>query len=511
MWFNTLVLAILSFFFAFYYFVVRRLNYWKSRNVPCLKPLPFFGNYKDYILLRKKFLFVTDEICKQFPNEPYIGTLYGTEPTLIVKDPKLLKLITTQDFYFFSGREITDYNHKETVTNNMFFHGGDKWKVVRQNLTPLFTSMKMKKMFHLIKNIGDSFEKVLKVEVESASDTEIKTKLVKYTLECILSCGFGISAELLQSEGNDSVFINVGNSLFDNSKTRHFKNIIRSIWPKFFYALGLNLFDPKVAPVFNNLLSDVFQSRLNKTSNRNDFVDLILSWKNEKHIYGDSLDPRSDKKISFDVTDVLLISQCILFYAAGFETTSATLSFLMYELSKHRDVQDRLIEEVDNYYKKHNGVIEYECIGEMPYLDACIHEVLRLYPVLGVLTREVMKSYTLPTGLKLEKGNRIHIPLYHIHRDPKFFPNPEEFRPDRFFGEERKNIVPYSFMPFGEGPRICIGQRFAKMVMHNIVLKIFKNCKLAESSLTPKKLDLTDVSIVTQTNDEIYVKLIKRL
>nr|XP_032526845.1 cytochrome P450 6B5-like [Danaus plexippus plexippus] len=349
------------------------------RNVPCLKPLPFFGNYKDYILLRKKFLFVTDEICKQFPNEPYIGTLYGTEPTLIVKDPNLLKLITTQDFYFFSGREISNYNHKETVTNNMFFHGGDKWKVVRQNLTPLFTSMKMKKMFHLIKNIGDSFEKVLQVEVESASDTEIKTKLVKYTLECILSCGFGISAELLQSEGNDSIFINVGNSLFDNSKTRHFKNIIRSIWPKFFYALGLNLFDPKVAPVFNNLLSDVFQSRLNKTSNRNDFVDLILSWKNEKHIYGDSLDPRSDKKISFDVTDVLLISQCILFYAAGFETTSATLSFLMYELSKHRDVQDRLIEEVDNYYKKHNGVIEYECIGEMPYLDACIHEVLRLY------------------------------------------------------------------------------------------------------------------------------------
>ncbi|OWR53727.1 cytochrome P450 [Danaus plexippus plexippus] len=472
MWFNTLVLATLSFFFAFYYFVVRRLNYWKSRNVPCLKPLPFFGNYKDYILLQKKFLFVTDEICKQFPNEPYIGTLYGTEPTLIVKDPKLLKLITTQDFYFFSGREITDYNHKETVTNNMFFHGGDKWKVVRQNLTPLFTSMKMKKMFHLIKNIGDSFEKVLQVEVESASDTEIKTKLVKYTLECILSCGFGISAELLQSEGNDSIFINVGNSLFDNSKTRHFKNIIRSIWPKFFYALGLNLFDPKVAPVFNNLLSDVFQSRLNKTSNRNDFVDLILSWKNEKHIYGDSLDPRSDKKISFDVTDVLLISQCILFYAAGFETTSATLSFLMYEL---------------------------------------IHEVLRLYPVLGVLTREVMKSYTLPTGLKLEKGNRIHIPLYHIHRDPKFFPNPEEFRPERFFGEEKKKVVPYSFMPFGEGPRICIGQRFAKMVMHNIVLKIFKNCKLAESSLTPKKLDLTDVSIVTQTNDEIYVKLIKRL
>ncbi|CAG9559304.1 unnamed protein product [Danaus chrysippus] len=420
----------------------------------------------------------------------------------------------TKDFYYFNGREVTNYNTKEELTNNMFFHGGDKWKVVRQNLTPLFTSMKMKKMFHLVKDIGDSFEKILEDELKSSSDLEIKSFLVKYTLECILSCGFGISGKLLEKGNNkdDNIFFNIGSSIFDSSPSRGIKQVFRAMWPKIFYSVGLNVFDPKIFAMFKNLIAQVFQSRLSEKSNRNDFVDLILSWKKENYIYGDSLNPNSEKykKISVEVNNELLIPQCVLFFAAGFETTSTTLSFLMYELSKHSDVQDRLIEEVDNYHKKYNGVIEYECIGEMPYLDACIDEVLRLYPVLGVVAREVMEDYTLPTGLKLEKGNRIHIPLYHMHRDPKFFPNPEEFRPERFFGEEKKNIVPYSFMPFGEGPRICIGQRFAKMVMFNLVLKIFKKYRVESSSLTPRKLEFSNISLITQCTTNICVKIVER-
>ena len=126
--------------------------------------------------------------------------------------------------------------------------------------------------------------------------------------------------------------------------------------------------------------------------------------------------------------------------------------------AKNKYVKDRLIEEIDAYFLKQNDVIEYDCVNELPYLEACIHETLRLYPVLGLLTREAMGQYTLPTGLTLEKGDRIHIPVYHLHRNPEVFPEPELFRPERFYGEERKKINPFSYLPYGNGPRICLGK-----------------------------------------------------
>lgn len=101
----------------------------------------------------------------------------------------------------------------------------------------------------------------------------------------------------------------------------------------------------------------------------------------------------------------------------------------------------------------------YECVNEFPYLEQCIDEALRLYPVLEVITREVVEPYTFPgTDITVEKGIRIHFPVYYIQRDPKYFPSPDKFDPERFSPEQKRNITPYSYLPFGEGPRICIGK-----------------------------------------------------
>ncbi|CAH2232877.1 jg288 [Pararge aegeria aegeria] len=204
----------------------------------------------------------------------------------------------------------------------------------------------------------------------------------------------------------------------------------------------------------------VFESREGKPSTTNDFVDLILTWKKNKVITGVSLSNEktgAKKELTMDVDDDLLISQCVAIFGAGFETTATTLSFLLYEMAKNQDAQTKLIEEVDSYFEK-NETIEYECVNELPYIAACIDETLRLYPVLGLLTREVMDDYTFPTGLRLKKGDRIHVPIYHIHRNPDYFPEPEVFRPERFYGDAKKDIKPFTFFPFGEGPRICLGK-----------------------------------------------------
>ncbi|CAH2094092.1 unnamed protein product [Euphydryas editha] len=506
----TVVSAVLLFL---YYQITKNYDYWRKKNVPYLKPSLLFGNYKEYIFFIKFLPKVTQEICQKFTDEPYVGVFYGTDPALIVKDPNLIKLVMTKDFYYFNQREISQYTHKEVMTQSMFFNGGDEWKVLRQNLTSLFSSLKMKNMFYLIESCTNSLENVLNKEITKKNTIEMKSLLVRYTMDCIGSCAFGINTGTLVKDSKSNPFLVMGEKMFDISNFGGFKLVSRAMWPALFYSVGLKLFESDIEKFFKKLLTDVFESREYKETSRNDFVDQVLSWKKKKYLNGDSVSNMSTgnkKNYNIQIDDDLLIAQCVLFFAAGFETTATTTSFLLFELAKNKDAQSRVLKEVDDYYKRHDGKIEFECINEMPFLQACLDETLRLYPVLGVLTREVSEDYTLPTGLRLEKGTRIHIPVYYLHHNPEYFPEPEQFRPERFYGEEKKNIKPFTYMPFGEGPRICIGLRFAKMPITAGILTVLKNHSVELAEGMPRTLDFQPRAMVIQANSGINLKFTSR-
>lgn len=174
----TLIVVIL---FYIYFNVTKKYDYWRKRNVPYVKPSFIFGNYKDY-MLRKFSGKVAQEICQHFPDEPYVGSFYGTDPALLIKDPKLIKLLMAKDFYYFNQREISQHIHKENVSRNLFLTGGDTWKVLRQNLTPLFTSAKMKNMFPLIISCASSLESVLNKEVSKSNVVEMEAFASRYTM-----------------------------------------------------------------------------------------------------------------------------------------------------------------------------------------------------------------------------------------------------------------------------------------------------------------------------------------
>ena len=85
-------------------------------------------------------------------------------------------------------------------------------------------------------------------------------------------------------------------------------------------------------------------------------------------------------------------------------------------------------------------------------------ETMRKYPTLPTLIRTCTKSFTTPAGYKIKTGTKIIIPVWSLHHDPKYFPNPDKFDPERFSQENKDSIVPYTYLPFGEGPRMCIGK-----------------------------------------------------
>ncbi|KAL4711799.1 hypothetical protein ACJJTC_005968, partial [Scirpophaga incertulas] len=505
------LVSFLSVILAILYSVIReRYKYWKKRNVIHPDPRFLLGNYNDFILMRKNMSEVLHNILKDYPDEPYIGVFYGTEPTLLVQDPEIVKLITTKDFYYFHGREATNYVNREGSTQNLFFDAGDRWKVTRQNLSPLFSTAKMKKMFPLIEQCCHQFERIIDEERLVTNDIEVRTMMARFTIACICSCAFGVDVDTLAENYEQNPFFNIGHVIFDNTIKRTALNIMRAIWPAVFYALGYKIFPTDLEEFFKSFLTKIFEGREYKPTNRHDFIDMVLRLKEKNIITGDSIKNWENMKIQLPVTDQFMIAQCMLFFGAGFETSAATLGYTLYELAKHPNAQRKAHEDIDEFMKKHQNKLVYECISELPYVEMCVDETLRLYPALGVVMREIMEDYVLPSGLKLSKGLRVHLPLYHIHRHPKYFPEPEKFRPERFSPEERNNITSHSYVPFGGGPRICIGMRFAKMQMLAGLVTILKKYDVALAEGMPEKLQFDPRAIVTQPIGGINLKFTPR-
>ncbi|KAH8556727.1 cytochrome P450 [Umbelopsis sp. PMI_123] len=168
------------------------------------------------------------------------------------------------------------------------------------------------------------------------------------------------------------------------------------------------------------------------------------------------------------LTDTEIRDQLYVFFLAGFETSSNTLSFLAFELGRRNDVQQRLIDEV----KAVPGPLEYDQTRKLEYVNRCINESLRLYPPASNLTRETSSDFVLPSNpnVIIPKGVQITVFIFGMHRDPRYWDKAEEFIPDRW-AEPLK--VPGSFAPFSVGSRICIGRNFALAEIATLLHGIF--------------------------------------
>ncbi|GBP17651.1 hypothetical protein EVAR_8648_1 [Eumeta japonica] len=494
-----------------YYFLTRNYNYWKKKNVPHTKPVPFFGNFADLMLYKADWATTARRICEKFPDEPLVGAYIGPQPVLIVKDPELIKVVTTKDFYYFSGREHSDYSDKEWVLSSLFFTHGDHWKVLRQNLTPLFSSAKMKNMFYLIENCSKVFETLLDKETRISKKQEARSFFARFTMDCIGACAFGIDTKAME-EASKNPFVNIGNKIFEASYLRITMVYLRMALPALFYSLRLKIQPNFVTNFFQNLLVKVFQDRGYKQTNKNDFVDLVLSFTENKNITGDrmsnlKLDRREKAQIAVD--DDLLTSQCFIFFAAGFETSATTASFLLYELAKDQESQERARQEVRDWLRKRDGRLVYECVTELPFLEQCMDETLRLYPVVGLIQREVVDTYKFSNGLTVDRGVQVHLPALYLHRNPKYFPEPDSFRPERFAPENKHNIRPYTYLPFGEGPRLCIGMRFAKMQVMAGLVTILKKYRVELAPGMPRTVEFEPTSQVAASKHGIHLNFIR--
>lgn len=201
-------------------------------------------------------------------------------------------------------------------------------------------------------------------------------------------------------------------------------------------------------------------------------------------------------------------------FVLGFETSSASEAFAIYHIVMEDGIQDQVRAEIREMLVKTEGKVTYDGVmKEMPYLNQIVNETLRMYPILPFLDRECIEpnGYSLEpfSDFRIPKGMPVYIPIFGMHRDEKHYPEPMKFDPERFAPTNINNVKPFTYFPFGAGPRNCIGERFGLMQVKTGIVKILKEFRLEVTENTPKTIDLDKKSIVPKSVKGLYFNMIK--
>ncbi|XP_014611675.1 PREDICTED: probable cytochrome P450 6a13 [Polistes canadensis] len=478
-----------------YYYLNRTFDYWKIRGVKGPNPTIIFGTIKDVIFTKISLSIYLKNLYNKYKDDQMFGIFEKDIPSLVLCNPDLIKDVIIKDFSIFPERPVFCNEKCEPMTGHLFRIGAAKWRPLRTKLTQVFTSGKLKNMFHLLLECGEHFEKHLKCIVKKNEPIECRDLMARYTTDVIGSCAFGLNINAINDDNNE--FRQMGKRIFRNDLKTYVKELVRNT-PWLYNIIGRLLVDIDVEKFFIRITTEMIDYRKRNNIRRHDFMDVLTNLKDLQRL-GD-----------LELTDGILAAQAIVFFAAGFETSSATLCNAMYELAMNHTIQTKLRKEIKEVLESNDGKITYDCLKEMKYLHAVIEETLRIYPPVMYLVRGSLKDYTFNgTNVTISKGTKVFIPIYGIQHDPDIYPDPEVFDPDRFTDEVTKSRHPMHFLPFGDGPRNCIGLRFAYLQMKIGLITVLNNYVIDVCEKTPMRpypLNMQD-AMMLQPTCGIYVKL----
>ncbi|XP_026732404.1 cytochrome P450 6B2-like [Trichoplusia ni] len=450
---------------SLYLYGTRTFNYWKKRGIKHDRPVPIFGTNMKQFMQKASMATVATETYNKYPEEKVVGFFRGTDPELVIRDPEIIKRILTTDFQYFYARGF--HPHKtviEPLLKNLFFADGDSWRLIRQRFTPAFSTGKLKAMFHIITDRAEKLQ-VITEEIVDREFYDVRELMARYTTDFIGVCAFGIDMDSLTDE--NSHFRRLGKRIFERRFRDAIIAAVKIMFPELFK--NLHFLAPELEINMKHLVQTVLKNRNYKPSGRNDFIDLMLELREKGKIIGESIEKKNPdgtpKMVELEMDDMLMTAQAFVFFGAGFETSSTASSFTLHQLAFHPEFQEKVQREIDIVLSKHNNKITYDAIKDMKYLEMAFYESMRMYPSVAYLIRMCcVPEYTIPEiDLTINEDVKVIIPIQAIHRDEKYFREPHKFDPERFADGAKEAIKNFVYLPFGEGPRACVGARLGQM------------------------------------------------
>ncbi|XP_058837439.1 cytochrome P450 9e2-like [Topomyia yanbarensis] len=495
-----------------YYLLTKNKDYFHGKPIPSLAAKFLLGSTWPLYLRTLSFGDFIRSVYGKFPNAKVFGMFDLTAPVFVLRDPELIKKIAVKDFDHFVDHVptfgSTDHDHPNLIVGkSLFALTGQKWKNMRATLSPAFTGSKLRLMFDLIVECSENAVRYYKDEARTKGPQEYEMKNIfsRFTNDVVATSAFGLQVDSLKNPTNE--FYVTGKKMMNFSR---FSVLLRILGyrfiPDILGRLGIDIIDAKHNSYFRSLILTAIKERETKGIVRQDMVNLliqakkgILKHKKQKEEDGgfaavQESDVGKGQSLA-TLTDTEMVAQCLIFFLAGFDTVSTCLLFTTYELAVNPDIQQKLYEEiVATNSSLDGGSLTYDAMHKMKYLDMVVSESLRMWPPAPALDRICVKDYLLDCGdglkFTIDKGTIVWIPVQALHYDPKYYPNPEVFDPERFGDEQKDNISTETYAPFGIGPRNCIGSRFALAEVKTILYYLLLNFSLEKTSRTEVPLKI---------------------
>ncbi|XP_060846915.1 probable cytochrome P450 6a13 [Rhopalosiphum padi] len=493
------IAALATFAAVAYRFATSTFGYWRDRGVPDVRPtVPLFGNLFGMAMAAEHQSRMYGRIYDGFRGRRYGGLYQMRTPHLMVCDPALVNRVLIGDFAHFTDHGLYTAGPDENpLANGLFNMNGAQWKIMRQKLSPVFTAGKLRHMRGQVAACSEQLMRNVAADVAAGGPVEVRDALGKYSTDVIGTCAFGLQLNAINDE--QSAFRKYGKAVFAPSFRTIFKELLWMVSPALRRALRVGDFPRDAVEFFTAAFTDTMRYRQEHGLVRDDVVQSLIQARTDLVVN------KTEPSVTFLETDI--VANAFVLFAAGFETVSTAMSFCLYELALKKPIQDKVREEMNAMKIKRNTEVDDDFLKELHYLDMVLAETLRKYPPLITLFREATQDYKVPDDtLVIEKGTKILIPAYAIHHDYRYYPDPETFDPERFSPEEKAKRPNGTYMPFGDGPRLCIGKRFAEMEMKLALTELLTKYEVEPCEKTDIPMQFSKRSIITMPENGIWLK-----
>lgn len=432
--------------------------------------------------------------------------------------------MTIKDFdHFLNHNEILS-NLDRVFGKTLFGMKGQLWKDMRSTLSPIFTSSKMKSMYGLLTNHVEDFLKHFETKTGNGTvDIDALEIFSRFTADGISTAVLGFDGDCVKND-DSGLFKLCKRILHDFTSSQAILKVVLAFFSQKVYTyFNMQLTRKTTVDFFKRAVVDVMNERDRTNVSRPDVIQLMLNVKNKirdqgaldadnNEVDGLKTNIKNLQEIADD--DEYWLAQGFIFFFGGFDTTSNLLQSMTYELAMNPDIQDELYREITGVTATLGSKpVTYETLHGMKFLDMVVSESLRKHPPFIQMDRTCSKDYDLDLGdgktVAIKKGELVIFPYYQLHRDPEYFPNPEKFDPYRFSDENKDSIVSGTYLPFGLGPRACIGSRFVLMEAKLLMFYLLVNFEIKKCARTPEKLTY-ERNLGQRILQRVYLNFVKR-
>ena len=360
------------------------------------------------------------------------------EPAYLINHPEDIKQVLVLNNHNYTKETYINHMFKSAVADGLLTSEGEVWRQQRRLIQPAFHRQRIDNLGGLmIEETG----KLLKKWSEYASKgqaIDIASEMSTLTLSITGKALFGVDLGSRASSVGHAV--DMAADLLEKPRHARFQEAFDST---------------------DRIVYGIIEERRKSNLDTGDVLSLLLTARDEETGQG-----MSDQQLRDQVITLLL---------AGYDTTASAITWTWYLLSQNPSITDKLYDEVDRVLA--GRLPEYEDLSDMPYSRMVFDEALRYYPPAWILGRKALEDDELG-GYDIPGGTIIAISPFAVHRHKDFWEDPEKFDPERFSPERSEGRHHFAYLPFGAGPRQCIGNNFALMEAGLIIAMIAQRYRL---------------------------------